>query len=90
MSWYQLFTLAHLKPPPHINLIVLNAEGEICVLRGFVPVVSFSHLLLIPPPPLLLTLPLLLLLWHYPCLLAIPAVDRIAGRYNRHLNRGIC
>jgi hypothetical protein len=27
-----------------------------------------------------------------PCLLAIPAFDRIAGSYNRHLNsyRGIC
>jgi len=27
-----------------------------------------------------------------PCLLAIPAFDRIAGLYNRHLNsnRGIC
>jgi hypothetical protein len=28
----------------------------------------------------------------YPCLLAIPAFDRIAGLYNRHLNskRGTC
>jgi hypothetical protein len=28
----------------------------------------------------------------FPCLLAIPVFDRIAGLYNRHLNsnRGIC